>query len=177
MTMKQTASCLLLSLFLLPALAEAQSIYAPCKSLTGAEQISCRRTEVLRFLREVNRHHNRENIESAKNMRNIHKDLTQKQKDFYSKKTTQVERDAFREGLKSERLKKFHDWKVVHDDLLRERREIRKLVRKPGNRELRMSLVQQRGEFRESLKGVQKKSKRVIIQEALERIRKTRDGK
>lgn len=152
------------------SLRQAQN-YAPCAqySSDAAMLYQCRRTQAISHVRVLN-------MESRRNSRStilgINENYAKEIKTVYRdySKLSSAERKVFSDQLKDRRLASYLEWYVEEQKLVEARRNIRKLTRMPNNKELRMSLIKEKGEFLDS-KGNLKKTRRTVVEQQLEHVR------
>jgi len=156
-----------------PAIASAQN-YAPCAHIEDEVlRYQCRRKEALSHVRTLNmefRRNSRPTIlgikeQYGKELKNIYRDYA---------KLSSSQRKVFTDELKDKKLASYLEWHHEERELLKARRNIRYLTRIPNNKELRLELIKEKGVFLDA-KGNQKKSRRVIVEEQLNRIRSYRN--
>lgn len=168
-----TLGSLGLVVFLLPSSISAAD-YSPCASVQGAqEKYQCRRAQAMTHVRQLNMEFRRDSRPTILAVQQEYgKDLKRHYLEYG--KLSAAERRAYIQGIRDKRLASYLEWYAQEQELLQARRNLRKLTRIPGNRELRMTLIQEKGEFLDA-KGNMKKTRRTIVEEQLEHLRSFRD--
>jgi hypothetical protein len=141
---------------------------SPCNDLPVKAQYRCRRFEALSQVRAVAREHWKGEQSEYKEFQ---LELRNRTNDFYFGKTTQAERDEFRQALSDERAQLYKEWHEDWQELSTARRNLRRLTRLPEQKPLRLDLIEQKTK---RLNASDKQSRRLIIKKQLEYIRSFR---